>query len=171
LKGVLSAIELLPVLRESAGGGSGKFRLMIVGRDNPRRYIRAARRLEVDDLVQFVDYVPDPVPLYAASDVYFHPTFYDSCSLTVIEALASGLPVVTTEKNGAAGFIESRETGWVIGDPRDREEVAQALMYYFDDGVRERAYQAAERFGERLSLETNIDRVVQIYDRVISLSD
>ncbi len=171
LKGILPAVELLPVLRERTGGGRGKFRLMIVGRDNPRRYVRAARRLGVEDLVRFVDYVPDPVPLYAAADIYFHPTFYDSCSLTVIEALASGLPVVTTEKNGAAGLIESRETGWVIGDPRDKEEVAQALLYYLDDGVRKRAHRAAELFGERLSLETNIDRVVQIYDRVISLSE
>ncbi|MBN1571735.1 MAG: glycosyltransferase family 4 protein [Deltaproteobacteria bacterium] len=170
LKGVLPAIELLPVLRERAGEGRGKFRLMVVGRDNPRRYLRVARRLEVDELVRFIDYVPDLVPLYAAADIYFHPTFYDSCSLTVIEALASGLPVVTTEKNGASGLIESKETGWVIDDPRNKDESARALLYYFDDGLRKRAHRAAERFGERLSFDRNIDRVVQIYDKVVSLS-
>ncbi len=43
---------------------------------------------------------------YTASDLYVHPTFYDSCSLVVTEALASGLPVITTRYDGASGVIE-----------------------------------------------------------------
>ncbi len=169
LKGVLPAIRLLPVLRERAGKTRGGFRLMVVGRDNPLRYLREAKRLKVDDLVTFVDYVPDPAPLYAAADIYFHPTFYDSCSLTVIEALASGLPVVTTEKNGAKGLIKSKESGWVIKDPRDKEETSRAVIHYFSDEARKKALLAARGFGDDLSFNKNIESIVQIYNRIISL--
>ena len=169
LKGVLPAIRMLPVLKEKVEKTRGGFRLMIVGRDNPSRYLREAKRLKVDDLVTFVDYVPDPVPLYAAADIYFHPTFYDSCSLTVIEALASGLPVVTTEKNGAKGLIESKESGWVIKDPRDYEETSRAIIHYFSKEARKKALVAAGGVGDDLSFNRNIESIVQIYNRIISL--
>ena len=56
---------------------------------------------------------------YGAADLYVHPTFYDSCSLTVLEALATGLPVVTSRFNGASDVIVSDEGGRVIDDPAD----------------------------------------------------
>lgn len=169
LKGVLPAIRMLPVLREKVGKTHRGFRLMIVGRDNPSRYLREAKRLKVDDLVTFVNYVPDPVPLYAAADIYFHPTFYDSCSLTVIEALASGLPVVTTEKNGAKGLIKSKESGWVVKDPRDYEETSGAIIHYFPEEARKKALVTAGGFGDDLSFDKNIESIVQIYNRIVSL--
>ncbi len=169
LKGVLPAIRMLPVLKEKVGKTHRGFRLMIVGRDNPSRYLREAKRLKVDDLVMFVDYVPDPVPLYAAADIYFHPTFYDSCSLTVIEALASGLPVVTTKKNGAKGLIKSKESGWVVKDPRDYEETSRAIIHYFSKEARKKALVTAGGFGDDLSFDKNIESIVQIYNRIISL--
>ena len=43
-----------------------------------------------------------------------HPTYYDACSLVVLESLASGTPVITTSANGASMFIESGKNGYVI---------------------------------------------------------
>ena len=42
------------------------------------------------------------MPYYAAADLYVHPTFYDPCSLVVLEAAACGLPIITSRYNGAA---------------------------------------------------------------------
>lgn len=170
LKGLLPAVRLLPFLRERTGVGS-KFRLLVVGRDNPARYIREAKRIGVEDLVEFIDFVPDAAPLYAAADIYYHPTFYDSCSLTVVEALASGLPVVTTAKNGASGLIRSRDTGRVVTDPRDVEETASALLGYFPEDARKRAFNAVKGFGESLSFDKNVEKIIEIYNRVISSRD
>ncbi len=72
-------------------------------------------------------------PYYAASDIYVHPTFYDSCSLTVLEALASGLPAVTTRFNGASDAILSDEGGKIVQDPANADEIADAIAYYFDE--------------------------------------
>lgn len=66
--------------------------------------------------------------LYRTSDALVHPTFADHCSLVVLEALASGLPVLTTRRNGAAERMESGRHGFLLEDPRDIEAMAAALL-------------------------------------------
>ncbi len=58
----------------------------------------------------------------------FIPRFADHCSLVVLEALASGLPVITTRRNGAAERMESGRQGFLLEDPRDVEALAAALL-------------------------------------------
>ncbi|HEU4394974.1 MAG TPA: glycosyltransferase, partial [Planctomycetota bacterium] len=67
-----------------------------------------------------------PEDLYAECDLLAHPTFYDPCSLVALEALASGIPVVTTEANGASEWI-APGGGEVVADPRDAGALAAAL--------------------------------------------
>ena len=165
LKGVFPAIGVLPVLKEMA---ERPIRLIIVGRDSPKRYLAYARRLGVLEMVDFIEHVEDMAPIYAAADIFFHPTFYDSCSLVVLEALASGLPVVTTRKNGAAGVIDSREVGWVVSDPRDREELARAVAHYFPDETRKKALDGARRIVEDITSRENFNAIKGVYEEIIS---
>lgn len=62
---------------------------------------RAASRAGLADRVRVLRR-QDPRPLYGAADVFVQPTWRDPCSLATLEALAAGLPVVTTDANGAA---------------------------------------------------------------------
>lgn len=66
--------------------------------------------------------------LYRSSDALLHPTFSDHCSLVVLEALASGLPVITTRQNGAAELMVSDRQGFIVEDPRDIDALAAALL-------------------------------------------
>ena len=163
LKGVLPAIRMLPRLTERV---DRPFRLFVVGRGDTEKYLAEARRLGVDDRVRFLDYVPDMPPLYAAADIYYHPTFYDSCSLTVLEAFASGLPVITTAKNGASGAITEQATGRVLTDPRDVEETARALADFFPEEAREAALEATTRLRDAYDERRNIDRIEAIYHEI-----
>ena len=62
----------------------------------------SAARLGLANRATFLGTVSDLTPYYAAADAYVHPTFYDPCSLVLLEAAASGLPIVTTRRcNGA----------------------------------------------------------------------
>ncbi len=165
LKGLYPAVRLLPSLRKRV---RAPFRLLVVGRDNPHQYQREAQSLGVSDLITFLDYVPDVAPLYAAADILFHPTFYDSCALVIFEALASGLPVVTTRKNGASGVIVSEEMGQIVDDPRDSGALADALCSYFPQEARTRAFAAAERILPKLSAVQNHGKIQEVYRRVTS---
>ena len=59
----------------------------------------------------------DPKDCYFAADYLVHPTFYDPCSLVALEALACGLPVITTRYNGASELLTPPTDGIVIDTP------------------------------------------------------
>jgi UDP-glucose:(heptosyl)LPS alpha-1,3-glucosyltransferase len=165
LKGVYPAIRMLPSLRKRV---RDPFRLVVVGRDDSDGYRREVERLAVEDRITFLDYVEDITPLYAAADIFFLPTFYDSCSLVVLEALAMGLPVVTTKKNGASGFLTSERLGRAVDDPRDTGAVAEALARYFPQKARDEARVAASEILPRLSSTENLRGIQEVYRRVIA---
>ena len=64
---------------------------------------------------------------YFAADFLVHPTFYDPCSLVVLEALACGLPVLTSRLAGASIAVREGETGELLDIPRDTKEISSKL--------------------------------------------
>jgi UDP-glucose:(heptosyl)LPS alpha-1,3-glucosyltransferase len=95
---------------------------------------RIADRLGIGTRVRFLGAVTDAElgELYRCADTLVHPTFADHCSLAVLEALASGLPVITTSLDGAAELMEAGRHGFVVQDPRDMEALTHALLQLQD---------------------------------------
>ncbi len=110
--------------------------------------------------------IDDPVPYYAAADVFVLPTFYDPCSLSVSEAAASGLPSVTTRFNGAAELLTEGVDGSVIGDPADDAELADALRPLLDRDARQRMGEAARKLALKHTLDHNCDQILSIYEQI-----
>jgi UDP-glucose:(heptosyl)LPS alpha-1,3-glucosyltransferase len=99
LKGLPAALRVLGRIQAQ---GRRAF-LAVAGGGSRRRALGLARLLGVADRVRFLGTVEDPAPLYRDADLLLQPTRYDPCSLATLEALACGLPVVTTSRNGAEG--------------------------------------------------------------------
>lgn len=89
-------------------------------------WARRAGRLGLGAAVTFPGGTERPEDLLGTADFLAHPTFHDPCSLVVLEALASGLPAVTTRANGAAEWMEEG-AGAVVEEPRDGAALAAAL--------------------------------------------
>jgi UDP-glucose:(heptosyl)LPS alpha-1,3-glucosyltransferase len=119
----------------------------------------------VSDEVIFAGSTNEPEKYYGASDFLVHPTFYDACSLTVLEALASGLPVITTHCNGASGIMTQGQEGFVIDDPRDNQVLAEKISYFLNREKVERASIAARHLAESYSLERNWREMRNIFQR------
>lgn len=112
--------------------------------------------------------VADPVPYYAAADAYVHPTYYDPCSLVILEAAASGLPIVTTRRcNGAAELFRDGAEILTVADPRDREALCERLDALLDPPLRAELGAAARRVALRHPFERNVAEILQLYDRVV----
>jgi UDP-glucose:(heptosyl)LPS alpha-1,3-glucosyltransferase len=104
-KGVPAALQALARLPAAA-------RLVVVGRDkHPARYRHLARRAGVADRVVFAGPQADPRPWYGAADAFVLPTMYDPLSNAVLEALACGLPVVTSIRCGAGERVRAFGAG------------------------------------------------------------
>jgi UDP-glucose:(heptosyl)LPS alpha-1,3-glucosyltransferase len=144
------------------------FKLLILGRDRQGSYLRLAREIGMSEEVVFAGSTNEPEKYYGASDLLIHPTFYDACSLTVLEALASGLPVITTYSNGASGIITQGQEGFVISDPREGQALVEKITFFLNREKAQRASIAARHLAESYSLEKNWREIKNIFQNHLS---
>jgi UDP-glucose:(heptosyl)LPS alpha-1,3-glucosyltransferase len=106
---------------------------LVVGHDKHiARHRAAANRLGLAGRVIFTGGVGDVRPCYAASDVFLMPTLYEPFGLVFGEAMACGLPVITSPQAGAADWIEHGVNGFVV-DPLDVPLMAEAIHGALND--------------------------------------
>ncbi len=136
------ALKGLEPLIRALGGRKARNRsarpidLIVCGSGAIGPYNRLARRLGVGDKVHFLGYYPDVPACYWSSDFFVQPTYYDPCSLVVLEALACGLPVITTAQNGASELLSDGREGYVLTAPDAGDELIAALDHLADDATR-----------------------------------
>ncbi len=142
-------------------------RLLILGRDRQNPYLRLAKKLKILEEVVFAGSTNEPEKYYGAADLLVHPTFYDACSLTVLEALASGLPVITSSSNGASGVLSQGEEGWVVQGMKDVNELGRAIRYFFNEDIRHRALQRGRNKAETYSEKANFGHMMRIFRETV----
>ena len=141
-------------------------RLLIVGHPNAKAYERLAHDLGISEAVRFVGYCPEMRNAYFAADFLVHPTFYDPCSLVVLEALACGLPIITTRYNGASELLHTappQQEGYVISDPHDHQELAWCLGQMLDSSRRHTFAQAARRTAAQWTFEQHYRQLMAVF--------
>ena len=107
--------------------GDTNFVILAVGRDNPAPFQNAIQKHGLAGRVRFLPPRPDVEVYYAAADVYASPTLEDSFGLPVAEAMACGLPVITSRAAGASEIISSGKDGFVLDQPEDILALAKIL--------------------------------------------
>jgi UDP-glucose:(heptosyl)LPS alpha-1,3-glucosyltransferase len=128
-KGVARAIAALAQV-------PGNCHLVVVGRDKMlRAYRRAARRHGVQGRVALLGPQDETKPFYGAADAFVLPTLYDPCPNAALEAMACGLPVITSTKCGAAELVLEHNAGFVC-PARDIEALASHMNALTDPELR-----------------------------------
>jgi UDP-glucose:(heptosyl)LPS alpha-1,3-glucosyltransferase len=116
-----------PLIRSIAKLGDPLVHLLAVGRLNAGAYHAEIERLGLAGRVRFTGPACDVGGYYAASDVFALPTTYEAWGLVIVEAMACGLPVLTSRVAGAAETVREGATGELLDDPRDVNEIAHKL--------------------------------------------
>jgi UDP-glucose:(heptosyl)LPS alpha-1,3-glucosyltransferase len=150
---VLEAMRLLP---------DARLRLTIVGRGEVPREARS------DGRVSYVGVVSNPLPYYRDADLLVLPTRHDPCSLVVLEALAMGVPVLSTKVNGACEVMTDGVHGFVLDDPWDVQTLASRMRDMLDDKRRAAMASACLALRESLSYEHHLETLRNIYEDVAS---
>ena len=127
------------------------WQLLLMGKGNFEKFMRYA---PVNKRNRIITKKPDPEieKFYAAADLFILPSIYEPFGNVNLEALASGLPVITTKYCGAANIIAPKKNGLIIGDPYNPKEVADKINYLFDFSTRESMGRKNKRTGRTISL-------------------
>jgi UDP-glucose:(heptosyl)LPS alpha-1,3-glucosyltransferase len=160
MRGLPHLMQALASLKKE---GTSSFKLLVLGRDRQAPYLRLARETGISEEIIFAGATDEPEKYYGAADLFVHPSFYDACSLALLEALASGLPVVTTSSTGASGILSHGDDGWVIESATDREELKAGIRYFLDENTRLRASRQGRMKAERYSRQMNFERVMKVF--------
>ncbi len=163
-KGLAAAIEAL-------AGLEARFHLLVVGRERHLTPWKAlAARLGVADRVFFQGGLEDPRPALGAADALVLPTLYDPCPNAVLEAMACGLPVVTSRQCGAAELLQEHGGG-LVADARDVPALRAALASLGDADRRAALGRQARAAVQPLNAATMGAQLLALYHRLLDEDD
>lgn len=147
LREAIAAVGRLPA--------SARATLLVAGRGNSRAALRG-QTAQASARVRFLGPTASMRPLYAAADVFTLPTYYDPFSNACLEALAAGLPVITTRSNGFSEVIRPGIDGAILDQPGAVDAFVAALLDWADPS--RRAVHRAERSAKvaGFSIEKNV---------------
>lgn len=139
----------LETLLRAAAGVAGAH-VVVAGADDPRPFLPLAEGLGLHGRLSFLGRVKDLRPVYWGATLLAHPSRYDPCALVVLEALASGLPVIGSPADGASERIGA--AGCVISSPDDVEGLEEALERSVEPSERRALAGAAAEFSRPWSV-------------------
>lgn len=154
--------QTLETARRMLSGTAGALPMELPVRYKQAKLLVVGKGRSLDPIspnVIFAGAMTDVENAYAAADLFVFPPVYEPSSNVVLEALAAGLPVITSIHNGAAEFIEERCNGSVIDDPADTEALQEAILFWMSHHPRKACISDYD-----LSVERNVMETVNVLE-------
>lgn len=155
-KRLLFAVEAAALCKDH------KMRLLVAGRGNARLYKTRRLRFWREEPAQFLGEVADMLRIYAAADIFILPTIYDPFSNACLEALACGLPVITTRSNGFSEIIENGVHGSIVDHAGDLLALRDAIRLWSDPSRRAAARSTNSQLAAHFGISQNISETLAI---------
>ena len=136
-KGLAQALSAMAVVNDD------RLSLHIIGRTPPTAYAPTIERLHLNGRVRYHGSTDDVGWWFAGADLLVLPTQYEPFGLVIVEALASGVPVITTRLAGASEAVQHGKTGLIQSDPYDVSELASLIRTAIASDLEEWGREAA----------------------------
>jgi glycosyltransferase involved in cell wall biosynthesis len=144
-------------------------RLAVIGNGEERARLEArARELGLGDRLRFVDFKPPSSRQLRSLDVFVLPSSWEAFPISVLEAMACGVPQVATDVGGTSEALADGVTG-LLCPPEDPAALADRVATLLEDeAMRARmAEDGRRRFDERFRIERMLDGTAEVYERVL----
>ena len=161
-KGLRFAIEAFELCRDR------HLRMLVAGRGDQRGY--RPKRFFTEEPVRFLGEVADLRSIYGAVDIFILPSIYDPFSNACLEALASGLPIITTRDNGFSEIIENGVHGSIIDLSNNVTALRDAIRFWSDQSRRLAARSTNAERASQFDISTNVEATLRILLQSVSTS-
>jgi len=166
IKGVRYLIEAADIIKQKCENA----RLLIVGDGEERQNLEElARKLNLSQYISFIGQVPhETVAEYmAASDLFILPSLSEGFPVTILEAMAAGLPIVTTGVRGMPEIVKEGENGFLV-EPQNPKQIAEkALLLLEDDELRLKISGNNREKTKRYSWENVALNLEEVYTKLL----
>ena len=168
-KGVEYLIKALPICTSKT---QNRIKLIIVGDGYQKEHLQnITRKLVLENIVEFAGRLPmDKLALYYnAANVFILPSLHEGHAVALLEAMASGLPVIATDVEGNSESISNGENGYLVS-PRNTDVLAECLINILKNEVlRQRLGEMSIKLYKKKFLEgKQISKIVQVYESVLN---
>ena len=126
-----------------------------------------AAELRIADKVFFKEPVPDVERFYHGIDVYVHAAIWEEFGMTVLAAMACGLPVIAGDKAGAAELLEGQSREFVLADLSPQALAAAMARLARDPALRARLSMSGAAAAAPRTLEAHGRAVLALYERLL----
>lgn len=163
-KGLSSLIQAFAIIKNDYPDT----KLVVVGKDNTtQKYVHFSEKLNLSDSVIFTGPQSDVKTLYAAADIFVLPTLYEPFGNVCLEAMASGLPVITSRANGVSEIMEGMDY-LLLNNPGDIEDMAGKIRFLLANNIeREKFSLAARRIAEYYTISRNAQQFIHLYQIIL----
>jgi len=144
-----------------------KYRLLVVGKGNIPRYERLAQRLGLQEITMFCGFQEQMPPFYGAADIFVLPSYYDPFGNVCLEAMACGLPVITTRETGVSELMTHGRSGFVMDHPENVSDLTKWLEALEDPELRRSMGAEAQEQAAFLTIEKNVKHTILAYEKVL----
>jgi UDP-glucose:(heptosyl)LPS alpha-1,3-glucosyltransferase len=159
LKGIPTALEAMKI----AVRNRMPLHFAVVGGWKIKKWQRWAADQGLSENVTFLGAQKGALPYYLAADFLVHPSFYDSCSLVLLEAAACGLPVITSTENGAAELLTEGVEGFLLADPADAGLLFERMRLLVFEPLRKKMSEAARMLAMQHTQSRNFEEILALY--------
>ena len=144
-------------------------RLLVVGADGPAPFQKIAASLEIQQFCRWEQPSSDVLRFFAAADIYVSPSLEDSFGMPAAEAMACGLPVITSSRAGISAFVKDGIDAFVQKNPLDSAELARLITALSEDAtLRQRVGAAAEVKAQNWTWDKNAAQVWQFLNSALA---
>ena len=167
-KGHEYLIRSIPVIKRRIPN----VKFVFVGEGHLRRHLETvARQLDVVDDIIFAGWRKDIPNVLAASDIFVLPSLFEGMPLSVLEAMATGLPVVATDVDGTADVVQNGSTGFLI-PPKDSGMLAGKICELLLDARKRKEFglKGRARVVQNYTVERMCNGYLSLYDSLLGPS-
>jgi len=155
------------LIRALPGVKNKNVKLLIMGKDMGEEKLEIftdiAEELGVADKVIYGGFKPDIYRYFSAADVFVFPTLYEPFGLVILEALAAGLPVITTASAGAAELVEDGKSGFLLNEPKDSVIISEKINLIVENCLIGKMGDAARQKAEKYTWNRTANEMLNVF--------